>query len=97
VAWHHDLLIARQQVVFVRVDEFVVRLLILRSIQRVGGQVQRHPQVRQDVQRAQAGFIRIVPDRIRAPPAPARTLTVDIDQLILIVQYVVGDAVDDAA
>ena len=57
----------------------------------------RDAQVRQDVQRAQARFIRVFPDGVGAPPAPRGPLAVDVDQLVVVVEDVVRDALDDRA
>ena len=78
----------------VGLDKVVVRRLVASPVLYVGGRGDRDAQVRQDVQRAQTGFIRVFPDDVRAPPAPGGLLTVDVDQLVVVVQDVVGDAVD---
>ena len=70
-------------------DQIVVRRLIPRSVLAVRGQVDGDAQVRQDVQRAQPGFVRVLPDGVGPPPAPPRALAVDVDQLVVVVEDVV--------
>ncbi len=62
-ARHHDLLVARQQVVLVCVDERVVRRLVLRAILRGACHVQRNPEVGEHVERPQAGLVRVFPNQ----------------------------------
>ena len=85
VTRNHDLLVACQQVIFVRPDQIVVGALILRAVFRVGGQVERDAEVRQDVQRAKARFVRILPDRVRPPPSPTGARPVNVDELIRLI------------
>ena len=94
---HHDLLVAGQQVIPVTCDQLVVRRLVLLPILRVLRHVQRDAEVRQDVERAQAQFVRVVPDQVRRPPAPAGSLAVNVGQLVVVIEDVIGDAIDDAA
>ncbi len=42
-------------------------------------------------------FVRVVPDLVRRPPAPARRLAVDVDQLVAVIEDVIGDAIDHPA
>ena len=49
------------------------------------------------MQRAQPGFVRVLPDRIGSPPTPPRALSAGSDQLIVVVEDVTGDPFDDGA
>src|SRR5215470_8534635 len=88
-----NLLVARQQVVAVFGDQLVVSLLVA----RIAGDVTGDPQVREDVQRAQPRLIGVGPDLFRPPPPPSRSFSVDVNQLIVVVQNVIGHPRDDAA
>ena len=77
--------------------ELIVGALVLHSKQGIAGEVQSDPQVREDVQRAYPGLVGIVPDRVRSPPAPARPLAIEINQLVVVVEDVVCDAIDRRA
>src|SRR5262245_53599107 len=88
-----NLLVARQQVVAALGDQLVVSLLVA----RIAGDVTGDAQVREDVQRAQPRLVRVGPDLFRPPPPPSRALAVDVDQLIVVVQDMIGHPRDDAA
>ena len=94
VAGHHHFLVADEQVIPVPGDQIVVRGAELLAMRRVAGHVHGDAQVRQQMEGAQAGLVSVLPDQFRRPPAPARPLAVDVDQLIVVVDDVIGDAVE---
>src|SRR5215475_13051217 len=88
-----DFLVAGQQVVAVFGYQLVVSLLIARIARDMMGGAQ----VRKDAQRAQTSLVRVGPDLFRPPPAPSRAFAIDVDQLIIVVQNMIGHPSDDAA
>ena len=81
----------RIECVMMFLNELVVRPLVA----RVADYMHRHFEVRQHFQRTQTALfpiLRIIVQSIRSPKAPGRRLTVLIDQIIVVVQDMIGHA-----
>src|SRR5213075_1300248 len=91
------LLIARQQMIFVIVDQILVGRAKLGATLRVFRHVHGDDQMREDVQCPDSGFVGVFPDLIGAPEASEAALAINVDSLIVVIEDVVGDALDHAA
>ena len=64
---------------------------------RIAGHVNRDSQVRENVKGSQSRLVRVVPDEVRRPPPPSRPLSVDIDELIVVLEDVISDSAERRA